>query len=70
MVYQKIVWFLLIFVIKTVQLTKNNASTPVLFTPVGQAALKTAYCHLVILLNLPDIKQSFDRFEDLEKARC
>ena len=44
----------------------SNTSSPVLFTPVGQAALKTAYGHLIVPLNLPSIKKSFDQFEDLE----
>ena len=54
--------------IKSVQSTENNTSSPVLFTLVGQAALKTAYGHLVIPLNIPDIKKRFDEFEDLEKV--
>ena len=65
---KKVLWFTLICMIKSVQLTENNTSSPVLFTLVGQAALKTAYRHLVIPLNIPDIKKSFDEFEDLEKA--
>ena len=65
---KEVVWFILICVIKSVQLTENNTSSPALFTLLGQAALKTAYGHLVIPLNIPDIKQSFDRFKDLEKA--
>ena len=44
----------------------SNTSSPVLFTLVGQAALKTAYGHLIVPLNLPSIKKSFDQFEDLE----
>ena len=46
----------------------SNASSPVLFTLVGQAALKTAYGHLLVPLDLPSIKKSFDQFNDLEKA--
>ena len=46
----------------------SNTSSPVLFTLVGQAALKTAYGHLIVPLNLPSLKASFDQFDDLEKA--
>ena len=68
MSYRKVLLFISIFLIEIVCSTENNASSPVLFTLVGQAALKTAYGHLVIPLNIPDIKRSFDEFEDLEKA--
>ena len=68
MYYKKILCFTLICMIKLIRSTENNRSSPVLFTLVGQAALKTAYGHLVIPLNIPDIKKSFDEFEDLEKA--
>ena len=66
--YEKLVWFFLVLVTEDCQPLENNTSSPVLFTLTGQAALKTAYAHLVIPLNLPTIKESFDRFEDLEKA--
>ena len=46
----------------------NNTTSPVLFTLVGQAALKTAYGHLIVPVNLPDLKKSFDELEDLEVA--
>ena len=68
MSYKKILWFISIFLIESIRLTENSMSSPVLFTLIGQAALKTAYGHLVIPLNIPDIKKSFDEFEDLEKA--
>ena len=68
MSYKKILWFISIVLIESVRSTENNTSSPVLFTLISQAALKTAYGHLVIPLNLPDIKNSFDEFEDLEKA--
>ena len=54
--------------IKSIHSTENNTSSPVLFTLVGQAALNTAYGHLVIPLKIPDLKKSFDELEDLEKA--
>ena len=68
MVHSKIVWLLLTLVLQACQTLENSTSSPVLFRLTGQAALKTAYAHLVIPLNLPTIKESFDRFEDLEKA--
>ena len=34
---KKVLWFALIYMIKSVQLTENNTSSPVLFTLVGQA---------------------------------
>ena len=68
MSFKRYFWFFGIFLIQSIGSTENNTSSPVLFTLVGQAALKTAYGHLVIPLNLPEIKQSFDEFEDLEKA--
>ena len=68
MSFKRSFWFFGIFLIQSIGSTENNTSSPVLFTLVGQAALKTAYGHLVIPLNLPEIKQSFDEFEDLEKA--
>ena len=68
MYYEKFIWLLLIFVIRGVQPSENNTSSPVLFILAGQAALKTAYGHLVIPLNLPSIKRRFDHFEDLVKA--
>ena len=46
----------------------SNTSSPVLFTLVGQAALKTAYGHLIVPLNLPSIKTNFDQFDDLENT--
>ena len=46
----------------------SNTSSPVLFTLVGQAALQTAYGHLIVPLDLPSVKNSFDQFDDLEKA--
>ena len=46
----------------------SNTSSPVLFTLVGQAALKAAYGHLLVPLDLPSIKESFDKFDDLETA--
>ena len=46
----------------------SNTSSPVLFTLVGQAALKTAYGHLLIPLNLSSIKASFDQFDNIERS--
>ena len=46
----------------------SNTSSPILFTLVGQAALKTAYGHLLVPLDLPSIKKNFDQFNDLEEA--
>ena len=61
-------WILVVMVLKPCQPLETDTSTPVLFTLAGRAALKTSYAHLVIPLHLPAIKESFDRFEDLEKA--
>ena len=52
----------------SIEIEVSNTSSPVLFTLVGQAALKTAYGHLLIPLNLSSIKESFDQFDDIEKS--
>ena len=66
--YANLVWIFVVLVTKDCQPLKTNTLTPVLFTLAGRATLKTSYAHLVIPLHLPAIKESFDRFEDLEKA--
>ena len=66
LVYWTIVTTILNFGLAKVEI--SNTSSPVLFTLVGQAALKTAYGHLIVPLDLPSIKKSFDQFDDLETA--
>ena len=65
----RVLWFTLICMIKLVQLTENNTSSPVLFTLVGQAALKTAYEHSSNSSEHSGHQEEFeDELKDLEKA--
>ena len=52
----------------TVGSETEDQSNPVLFTYMGQTALKTSYGHLIVPLKLQQLRKAFDRFADMEEA--
>lgn len=41
---------------------------PILFRKMGEVSLRSTFAHLVIPIDMNDLKRSFDRFSDLESA--
>ena len=61
---------MILLIIIFVGLTKSDepGSNPVLFTQVGPTTLKTGYGHMVVPLKLDVLKQSYDKFADMESS--